>query len=306
MDAAAADLRSEFGTVPFELRFSLSGRAAVRVLAPAGPVAPRHAEPPDPEAPWSVAATCGAAAGWVVAAGPPADPPRATAVLQRAVDRRTALAGQRLLTERSAMSADVLESLTHRLRTDVSALMAVAEGALSGMFADEEHGEVRAELKSMGFETQRRLSLARTVMTVLAPADADPEPLLDVLYTEFEGAGVATLPPPVPGERPMALVPGAGWSACARLLAGALAGDERLGGPDAVVSVRPVPDGWSVCAGTPADATPAAWTARALGELVHAGHIAVAAGGRAAVLRSEAGGLRVVLTVPAAPSALLE
>jgi hypothetical protein len=306
MDAAAAELRSEFGTVPFELRFSLSGRAAVRVLAPDGPVAARHAEPPDPAAPWSVAVTCGAAAGWLVATGPPADPVRATAVLQRAVDRRTALVGQRLLTERSAMSADVLESLTHRLRTDVSALMAVAEGALSGMFADEERGEVRAELKAMGSETQRRLSLARAVMTVLAPADADPEPLLDILRAEFEGAGVATLPAPVPGERPMALVPGAGWSACARLLAGALADDERLGGQGTVVEVHAAPDGWTVRAGTPANAAPAAWTARLLGELVHAGHIAVAAGGRAAVLRSEAGGLRVELTVPAAPSAPLE
>jgi signal transduction histidine kinase len=306
MDAAAAELRSQFGAVPYELRFSLSGRAAVRVLAPAGPVAAWHAEPPDPVAPWSVAASCGQAAGWLVAAEPPPDPGRALDVLQRAVDRRTALAGQRMLTERSAMSADVLESLTHRLRTDVSALMAVAEGALSGMFADEERGEVRRELKSMGTETQRRLSLARAVMTVLAPSDAEPQPLLDVLHAELEGAGVAALPAPVAGERPMTLVPGAGWSACARLLAGALADDERFGGTDALVAVRPDPDGWSVCAGTPADAAPAAWTARALGELVHAGHMAVAAGGRAVALRSDAGGLRVELTLPAAPSAPLE
>jgi hypothetical protein len=306
MDAAAAALRSEFGAVPFELRFSLSGRAAVRVLAPDGPVAAWHAEPPDLEAAWSVKATCGEAAGWLVAAGPPADPARAGDVLQRAVDRRCALTGQRLLMERSAMSADVLESLTHRLRTDVSALLAVAEGALSGMFADEERGEVRGELKSMGAETQRRLSLARAVMTVLAPADADPEPLLDVLYAALEGAGVAARPAPVPGERPMALVPGAGWSACARLLAGALADDERLGGAEAMVAVRPDPDGWSVCAGTPGDAAPAAWTARTLGELVHAGHMAVASGGRAAALRSDTGGLRIELTVPAAPSAPLE
>jgi hypothetical protein len=45
------------------------------------------------------------------------------------------------------------------------------------------------------------------------------------------------------------------------------------------------------------------WTERSVGELVHAGEIAAAAGGTATAARDAAGGLRIALTVPAAPSA---
>jgi hypothetical protein len=93
-------------------------------------------------------------------------------------------------------------------------------------------------------------------------------------------------------------VPGAGWSACARLLAEALASDDRLAG--AAVAVSPDPDGWSVVVG-PEQGEPVPWTERALGELAHAGAIAVAAGGSASA-REREGRLGVQLTVPAAPS----
>jgi hypothetical protein len=51
-----------------------------------------------------------------------------------------------------------------------------------------------------------------------------------------------------------------------------------------------------------ADAVPVAWTEQFAGELVHAGHITAAAGGSARLERLDGGRLRVVLTVPAAPS----
>ena len=93
-------------------------------------------------------------------------------------------------------------------------------------------------------------------------------------------------------------MPGAGWSACARLLAAALASDPRLAGAE--VAVRPHPVGWSVVAGREAG-EPVSWTERALGDLSHAGAIAVAAGGSAAAWEGQ-GRLCVQLTVPAAPS----
>jgi hypothetical protein len=99
----------------------------------------------------------------------------------------------------------------------------------------------------------------------------------------------------------MAAVPGAGWSACARLLAAALAGDERLMG--APIAVRPDPGGWAVTAGDPdavAEASP--WTEQVLGDLAPAGAIVAAAGGLAEAAQRPDGRLRVRLTVPAAPS----
>src|ERR687892_247162 len=98
----------------FELRFSLGGHAAVRALAPAGAVAPRHAEPPDPPAPWSARAECGDAAGWLLAERVPTDDALARLVLQRAVDRHSSLLLQRIAAQRGVMAADMVEAATHR------------------------------------------------------------------------------------------------------------------------------------------------------------------------------------------------
>jgi hypothetical protein len=283
----------------FELRFSLGGQAAVRALAPAGPVAGRHAEPPDPAAPWTARAACGEAVGWLLAERAPADEALAHDVLERAVERHSSLLLQRIAAQRGGMAADLLEALTHRLRTDISALQAIAEGALAAPFEDDERQQVRAEVGDVGVEAQRRLSAVREVMLSLHPGAArDAEPLVDALERELDGAGVATAVAAPAGERPAALVPGAGWSACARLLAAALASDGRLAG--ASLAVRAHPDGWAVVAGERAG-DPVAWTERALGELAHAGMIVVAAGGSASATQHD-GRLRVELTVPAAPS----
>jgi hypothetical protein len=284
----------------FELRFSLGGQAAVRALAPGGPVAERHAEPPDPAAPWSARAVCGEAVGWLLAERTPADEALARDALQRAVDRHSSVLLQRIAAQRGGMAADLLEAVTHRLRTDISALQVIAEGALALPFDDDERPQVRAEVGDVGAEAQRRLSAVREVMVSLHPGAArEPEPLVDLLERELEGAGVASPVDAVAGERPAALVPGGGWSACARLLAAALASDERLAG--APVVVRPHPDGWSVTAGSGEPGYAVAWTERALGELAHAGMIAAAAGGSASATEHD-GRLRVELTVPAAPS----
>lgn len=138
-------------------------------------------------------------------------------------------------------------------------------------------------------------------MTVLAATGAArPEPLLETLAGELEAHGADVAVPAVAGERPMALIGGVGWAACARLLAAGLATGERLDGPLAIV---PHPDGWSLSAGGPAmDATPARWTELVAGELVYVGHIVAAAGGSARLSRLPDGRLHVVLVVPAAPS----
>jgi signal transduction histidine kinase len=286
-----------FEGAEFELRFSLTGDAAVRVLG--GPVASRHAEPPDPPAPWSARAECGVAVGWLLASRAPPDEAVAADALQRAVDRHSSLVLQRIAAQHGSMAADLLEAITHRLRTDISALQVIAEGALAAPFEDEERPQVRAEVADVGAEAQRRLSATREVMASLHPAaERVPEPLIEVLAGELEGAGAATRVAAVDGEVPVALVPGSGWSACARLLAAALASDERLAG--APVTVREHPDGWSVVAGDEAG-EPVPWTERALGELAHAGAIVVAAGGSASASAREAR-LCVQLTVPAAPS----
>jgi hypothetical protein len=287
-----------FDGAAFELRFSLGGAAAVRVLG--GPVATRHAEPPDPSAPWVARASCGSAVGWLLAERPPADEAAARDVLGRAVDRHSSLLLQRIAEQRGEMAADLLETVTHRLRTDISALQVIAEGALAVPFEDDERPQVRAEVAEVGAEAQRRLSAAREVMTSLHPAaERSPEPLVDGLARELEGAGVdVAVAVSAAGEVAMALVPGSGWSACARLLAEALASDARLAG--AAVAVRPHPEGWAVTAGEPGgELLP--WTERSLGELVHAGAIVVAAGGSAAATLAD-GRLWVELTVTAAPS----
>jgi hypothetical protein len=294
---ATPRLASLFGGARFELRFSLGGQAAVRVLG--GPVAALHAEPPDPAAPWSARAACGEAVGWLLAERAPADELVARDVLQRAVDRHSSVVLQRIGAQRGGMAADLLESVTHRLRTDISALQVIAESALAVPFEGDERPQVRAEVAEVGAEAQRRLSAAREVMASLHPAaERAPEPLVDTLERELEGAGVAATVVGVAGELPMVVVPGSGWSACARLLAGALAADARLAGAGLVV--RAHQDGWAVTVGEPAgDAVP--WTERSLGELAHAGAIVVAAGGGAAAALGD-GRLWIELTVPAAPS----
>ena len=302
-DEAPEELRPLFDGVPFELRYALHGRAAVRVHAPRGPVAARHVEPPDVTAPWIATARCGDAAGWLLAgAAPVGGADRARAALRSVVDRHTALELQQLETARAAFAADLLEALTHRLRTDVSTLQAVAEGALAGIFTPDELAQIPAELKSAGGEAQRRLSQAREVMGALHPeAPWRSEPVAGALESELEGAGAALRVLGVNGEVPLALGRGTGWSACARLLAAALARDTRLGGEHAVVTVAADPAGWAVTAGCAGAADQAAWTARALGELVHIGPIVAAAGGSATVFRAGAECLRVRLVLPAAP-----
>jgi hypothetical protein len=300
---AAETLRPLFGGVAFELRFSLDGRAAVRLLAPHGPVAPRHAESREPPAHWSARVRCGDATGWLLANAAPADGERASEILAGAVERHIALVLQRLAVQRSEMATDLLERLTHQLRTDVATLQAVAEGAVGGVFDAGELQQIPGELRTIGDQAQRRLSSAREVMSALRPAArARAEPLVEVLRAELDGAGVAVPVAGVEGERPMTVVAGAGWGACARLLAAALAG-ARLGGHGAHVAVRPHPGGWAVTAGHRGPAAQRiAWTEHAVGELVHAGQIVAAAGGSASATQLDRGRLAVELTLPAAPS----
>jgi signal transduction histidine kinase len=304
--AAAQELSGLLDAEPFELRYSLDGDAAVRVLAPRGPVAPRHAEAPAVRAPWSVAARCGQAAGWLLAGAAPADPVRARAVLQQATDRHTALALQRLGRQQAALTADLLEAITHRLRTDVSTLQVVAEGALAQTFAAAEVDAVAQEVRAVGDESQRRMTAVREVMAAHEPdARRRPEALVRGLQDELEATG-RSLPLVVDGaddERAMVLVPGPGWSACARLLAEALAGNARLGGAGAEVAISAHPGGWRIIAGAPgAGGAAVPWTQQHLGPLVHGGQIVSAAGGSVGATRVDADRLRVSWTVPAAPS----
>jgi hypothetical protein len=297
------DLDRVFGDVAFELRYSLEGEAAVRVHAPRGPVAARHAEHPDPPAPWSASARCGVARGWLLAERPPAEPGEARDVLERAVERHTALALDRLGAQRAAMVADLLERLTHALRTDVSSLQAVAEGALACVFEADEVSEAPAQVRAVGEAAQRRLTAARDVMRVLDPAaPRQPEPLVSVLRQELDGAGVTLPLATVDGEQPIALMPGAGWSACARLLAEALARGAPLGGEGVAIAVTAGPAGWVVTVGSEGPGEPEAWTEWQVGAVVDAGRIAIAAGGAASAVRLDSGWLRIALTIPAAPS----
>jgi signal transduction histidine kinase len=301
----AAPLGALFAADPFELRWSLTGTAAVRVLAPHGPVAARHAEPNDPAAPWCASARCGTAVGWLLAGEPPvAGVAAGRAALQAAVDRHTALVLQRLAAERAAMGSELLEALTHRLRTDVTTLQAVAEGTLAGLFSDAEGEEVAREVKEVGREAQRRLSAAREAMTALRPAAAsEPAQIAETLRSELDGLGAAVAVHEPAGELPRAALPGAGWAACARMLAKALATDPRLGGAEAAITIVADPVGWAVVAGpAAAEGRPIAWTERMLGPLAGAGHVAVAGGGSAAAAELDGDGLVVRLTVPAAPS----
>jgi signal transduction histidine kinase len=307
-DAAAAELAALTGGAPFELRSAAAeGAAAVRVRAPRGPVAARHAERPDVAAPWSAVARCGEAAAWLLAARAPDEPDRARAVLRRATDRAAALRLQALARQQAALTADLLEHLTHRLRTDVSSLQGVAEGALAHVFAAEEAGAVAAEVQAIGAEAQRRLSDVREVMAACEPgASRRPEPILERLRDELDAVGreaVAVTGPAgaAPGEQPLADVPGPGWAACARLLAEAVAGDPRLGAGRAEVAIAAHPGGWLVIAGDPAAlGDPVPWTLQHLGRLAHAGQLVSIAGGHVEATRGAGGALRVAWIVPAA------
>jgi signal transduction histidine kinase len=305
-EAAAQELAPLLDTEPFELRFSLHGHAAVRVLAPRGPVAPRHAEAPDVGAPWSAKVGCGDAAGWLLAARPPADARRARAVLQHATDRHAALTLQRLAGQQAALTADLLEAVTHRLRTDVSTLQLVGEGALAQTFEAGEVEAVAREVQGVGEESQRRLSAVREVMAAHEPqARRRPEPMVESLQEALgaSGGSIALVAGGVDDERAMVLVPGPGWQACTRLLAGALQRDARLGGAAAEVAITAHPGGWHIVAGASgAPAGPVPWTQQHLGSLVHAGQIVAAAGGSVAAARTDDDGLRIAWTVPAAPS----
>jgi signal transduction histidine kinase len=300
--AAIEDLRPEFGPIPFELRFSATGEAAVRIAAVGGPVAARHAEPAAPDAPWSATASCGAATGWLLAAAPPADPVRAGELLDRVVARLAAQSANALAAERGRVAGELLTRLTHRLRTDVSSLLMVTEGALRGLFAEAEVPPALAEVRAAADGAQRRLSDARRVSAVLHPAAAcEPEPIAELLCRELEGAGAPTSVADADGERARALLPGQGWAVCARLLADALAHDARLEG--AAVTVAPDPAGWRVTATDGASgAEPAAWDERTVGALEPAGLVLAVSGGAAEAAATRDGTLQVILTVPAAPS----
>jgi hypothetical protein len=297
--ATAADgLRPLLGDTPFELRFSATGAAAIRVRGDG--VAADHAERPDPAAPWSASAHCGPAAGWLLAAAPPSDPEEAADLLARAVDRHAAAAAQALAAERARVAGELLDRLTHRLRTDVAALLSVAEGALRGLFAADETDAVLAELRSGGADAQDRMSDAREVMTVLHAVASDPEPVVALLERELEAAG-ADVAVSGPNERAMAVVPGHGWAICARLLATALARDDRLRG--AALAVAPHPLGWVVTAGAPGAGEQAArWDEWTVGQLLHAGQIAAASGG-AATARTSPDALEIKLILPGGASA---
>jgi hypothetical protein len=255
----------------FELRYDRFGRCAVRVAGdPARPVLARHVEPLPLTAPWVAEARCGMAVGWLLAAAPPPDPEGARTALAREVERRTALTLQRHVEQLAAFDAELLERLTHRLRTDVMTLEAVVEGGLNGAFEPEEHAEVQTHVKASAAEAQRRITAAREVMGVLDPATRrSPEPILRTLSAELEGAGREVTVTVQVEEEAWTLIPGPGWAACARRLADV----EEL---DAI-TITPDPDGWRISA---------------VGDLSSAAHLVVAAGGVA----------NGALILPAAPA----
>ena len=238
------------------MRYDVFGRCAVRVGGGARVLA-NHVEALPLAAPWCIEARCGTAAGWLLAAHAPDDPEQARTRLEREVERRTALATQRRLEQLAALQGELLEQLTHRLRTDVTTLQAVAEGALLGAFAPEEQAEIAAQVTATAAEAQRRLTAAREVMGVLVPAvDQAPEPIAATLRAELEGAGREATVTVLGEEEPFTLVPGPGWAACARHLAA----DERL----TAFTIGPDEHGWRV---------------HADGSLTQVAHLVVAAGG---------------------------
>ena len=145
---------AELATSGFELRFDLAGRAAVRVEG--GPVAPRHVEPVPPRAPWVAEARCGDAVGWLLANAAPRGPGGGAGRCSpaRRARGRAAPAGARR-GRCAPLAAELLERLTHRLRTDVTTLQAVADGALAGLFEPADLELLPGELQRTGREALR-------------------------------------------------------------------------------------------------------------------------------------------------------
>jgi hypothetical protein len=280
-----AAMKTEFEP-GFELRFDLAGRAAVRVAG--GPVAPRHVEPVPPRAPWVLEARCGEAAGWLLGVSAPADPELERTRLEAFVVREAAARLQALRAEAGILTADLLERLTHRLRTDVATLHAFAEMGVAGGVAPEDAADLPEALERTRLEALRRLGAARDVMAAYGTPPRGPEPVAVTLRAELEAAGRGDVPVLEPdGEEALALIPGPGWAACARLLAA----DRRL----EMFAIGPDRSGWQVTSGAGERAVP--WTERTLGDVVTVGHILAAAGGSAAAMDPFA----VTLAVPAAP-----
>lgn len=124
-------------------------------------------------------------------------------------------------------------------------------------------------------------------MTALEPAaHSAPEPIVDTLRAELEAAAREAAVTAPAGERPFAHIPGAGWAACARVLAAEPRWD--------AFAVVPDPAGWRVVAGTPGASVE--WNERTVGAAAHAGHMVAAAGGSVAAAADG-----VTLVLPAAP-----
>jgi hypothetical protein len=264
-----------------ELRYDLHGRCAVRVEG--GGVLGPHVVAAPPDAPWVIEARCGTARGWLLGAAAPDDPEGEAARLEAEVLRRTAAARERQVLALAALDAELLERLTHRLRTDVMTLATVAEGALDGVFADEAAAVV-AELRRTSRDAQRRITAAREVMSVLDGRTGAPEPVAATLRAELEGAGRAARVTVTGGEDAWTTIGGAGWAACARLLAS----DERW----TAFVVAPDEGGWRVTAtagtagGLAGDAGRSApgaagGSAGVSAPFARAAHLVVAAGGHA-------------------------
>ena len=143
-----------------------------------------------PVAPWVAEARCGEAVGWLLANVAPQDPDAARALLARTVEREAALRAQAARREVSALTAELLERLTHRLRTDVTTLQAVADGALAGLFEAEDLEQLPGELQRTGRDALERLTAAREVMRAHARAAAGSRrTIVATLRAELEAAG---------------------------------------------------------------------------------------------------------------------
>ena len=261
----------DLATSGFELRFDLAGRAAVRVAGgPVGPATRRDGPAAGAVGDRGALRRRGRLAAR--ARGPRR--PRGGAQAARA-GRRTrgrhapAGGGARQL---APLAADLLERLTHRLRTDVTTLQAVADGAVKGLFEPADLELLPGELERSGREAQRRLTAAREVMGVLTPG-ARSRARAD----RGDAARPSSRPPAAKprsrgpaGEIPRTLIPGPGWAACARR-PGRRPAARECSNSDRTGAGGPLRSG--------ADGTPVEWTERTVGELAHVGHIVAAAGG---------------------------
>ena len=172
-------------------------------------------------------------------------------------------------------------------------LQTVAEAALRELFDAADRESLPGELERTGREAQRRLTDMRAILGVLAPlAPRPPEPVVETLRDELEGAGRAVTITAPDDEIALTRIPGVGWAGAAQRLAE----DGRLGN----FTVTPDPAGWRLSAGAPTGEH-VDWGEPELGVLAHAGHLVVAAGGLAHAVRDLAGVLGVSLVLPAAP-----